>query len=226
MALNFDLADQDVKRLEDKVNKLLSDPSIPKHHSERVELLEFAKKVALLAGQHKNTEGYDTQILAIKEELLGTDAPDYHLTKVKLANYYVDYSDKFAEAKQIYDESFHKMVEPEITDGHIDYLDILNHLATFYEESDNYSKASEILDQALLASRKKYDNRDIEYGNELEKIANLQINIGEYEKATDNLDEAISIMDESKVAEATAYLAAALITQAKLLSIKGEFDRG
>ena len=44
MSLNFDLADQDVKRLEDKVNKLLSDPSVPPIHGERIELLEFAKK--------------------------------------------------------------------------------------------------------------------------------------------------------------------------------------
>ncbi|MEQ9403023.1 MAG: CHAT domain-containing tetratricopeptide repeat protein [Cyclobacteriaceae bacterium] len=224
MALSFDLADQDVKRLEDKVNKLLAEPAIPRFHQERVELLEFAKKVALLAGQHKNTEGYENQILAIKEELLGTDAPEYHLTKVRLANYYVDYTDKFAEAKKIYDESFHGKVEPEITDGHIAYLDILNHLATFYEESDNYKKASEILDQALLAARKKYDDRDIEYGNELGKIANLQINIGQYDKATKNLTEAIDIMNESKVEEATGYLASAMIIEAKLFAIKGLFD--
>ncbi len=224
MSLDFDLANQNVTRLEDKVNKLLADPSVPKIHNERVELLEFAKKVALLAGRHKNTEGYDTQILTIKEELLGTEAPDYHLTKVKLANYYVDYTDKIEEAEKIYQESFREIVEKEITDGHVDYLDILNHLATFYEESDKYEEASEILDQALLAARKKYDNRDIEYGKELDKIANLQINIGEYDKATDNLDESIDIMKDSKVDEAGAYLAGALITQAKLLSIKGQFD--
>ncbi|MEP1093842.1 MAG: CHAT domain-containing tetratricopeptide repeat protein [Cyclobacteriaceae bacterium] len=224
MALNFDLADQDVKRLEEKVNRLLAEEAVPRMHNERAELLEFAKKVALLAGQHKNTEGYDNQILAIKEELLGTDAPDYHLTKVKLANYYVDFTDKFDEASQIYEESYRGIVEKEITDGHVDYLDILNHLAALYEESDQYERASEILDKALLASRKKYDNRDIEYGNELEKIANLQINIGQYDKATKNLEEAISIMDESKVEEANAYLAGTLITEAKLLSIKGLFD--
>ena len=224
MALSFDLADQDVKRLENKVNQLLSEPAVPKFHNERIELLEFAKKVALLSGQHKNTEGYDKQILEIKAEILGEDAPSYHLTKIRLANYYVDYTDKFAEAKQTYDLSFDEIVRPEITDGHVDYLTILNHLATFYEESDNYQKASEMLDKALLAARKKYDNRDIEYGNELEKIANLQINIGQYDKATDNLYEAISIMRESKVDEALGYFAATLITEAKLLSIKGEFD--
>lgn len=224
MDLTYDLADQDIKKLENKINSMLASPTIPEFHSERVELLDLAKRVALYAGNHKNTESYDNQILKIKENLLGTDAPEYHLTKVKLANYYVDFTDKFAEAKSIYQESFHGIVEPEITKGHIDYLDIMNHLAKFYEETDNYTKASSILDEALLAARVKYDNQDIEYGKELEKIAGLQINIGEYDKATKNLESAIKIMEDTKTAEATAYLASAFITKAKLLSIKGEYD--
>lgn len=224
MGLTFDLADQDIKKLENKINEMLASPSIPEFHSERIELLDLAKRVALYSGNHKNTESYDNQILRIKEFLLGADAPDYHLTKVKLANYYVDFTDKFADAKKIYEESFHGIVEPEITKGHVDYLDIMNHLAKFYEEIDNYTKASDILDEALLAARVKYDNQDIEYGKELEKIAGLQINIGEYDKATKNLEAAIKIMEDTKTAEATAYLASAFITKAKLLSIKGEYD--
>lgn len=224
MDMTFDLADQDIKKLENKINEMLSSPAIPKFHKERIELLELANKVALYAGRHKNTESYEKEILKIKEQLIGTDAPAYHLSKVHLANYYVDFTDKFEEAKSIYDESFHKIVEPEITKGHVDYLEIMNHLAKFYEETDNYAKASEILDDALLAARVKYDNKDIEYGRELEKIAALQINIGEYEKATKNLDEAIQIMDDTKSDLAKSYMSAAFITKAKLLSIKGEYD--
>ena len=221
MDMTFDLADQDIKKLEDKINSMLSDPVIPKYHSERIELLELAKRVALYAGRHKNTEAYDSEILKIKEELLGTDAPEYHMTKVKLANYFVDFTDKFEEADKIYKESFHAIVEPEITKGHVDYLDIMNHLAKFYEEADDYDRASEILDETLLAARVKYDNQDIEYGRELEKIAGLQINIGEYDKATTNIDNAIEIMANTDTDEALTYLADALITKAKLLSIKG-----
>lgn len=224
MDMSFDLADQDIKKLENKINSMLASETIPEFHNERVELLELANRVALYSGDTKNTESYQNAILKIKEHLLGNDAPEYHLTKVKLANVYVDFTDKFAEAKQIYDESFHGKVELEITKGHVDYLDIMNHLAKFYEETDDYAKASEILDEALLASRVKYDNEDIEYGKELEKIASLQINIGEYEKATDNLEGAIEIMENTKTDEAKSSLAAAFVTKAKLLSIKGEYD--
>ena len=44
----------------------------------------------------------------------------------------------------------------------MDYVDILDHQAVFYEENDQYDKASEILDIALEASRRKYDNLDVE----------------------------------------------------------------
>lgn len=224
MDLTFDLADQDIKKIENKVNEMLVDPAVPEFHSERIDLLELAKKVALYEGNIKNTEAYDSEILRIKEFLLGTDAPEYHLTKVKFANYYVDFTDKFAEAKQIYDESFHGIVEKEMTKGHVDYLSIMNHLAKFYEETDNYAKASEILDEALLAARVKYDDHDIEYGKELEQIASLQINIGEYDKATKNLEDAIEIMEDTKTNEAKSAMASAFITKAKLLTIKGEYD--
>ena len=225
MDLTFDLADQDISRLENKINAMLSEDVIPEFHQERIELLELAKRVALYAGFHKNTEAYDSEILKIKKELLGEDAPEYHLTKVKLANYYVDFTDKFTEANEIYTTSYHGIVAPEITKGHIDYLDIQNHLAKFYQEIDDYDKSSEILDDALLAARVKYDNEDIEYGRELEKIGNLQISIGQYDKATKNLEGAIEIMANTKTEVALTYLADALITKAKLLSIKGEYDQ-
>ena len=224
MDLTFDLADQDIRRLEDKINSMLSLPVIPEYHDERIELLQLAKKVALFAGRHKNTEAYDNEILKIKKELLGEDAPEYHLTKVQLANYYVDFTDKFNEAKEIYETSYHSIVAPEITKGHVDYLEIQNHLAKFYQETDDYKQASDILDDALLAARVKYDDHDIEYGRELEKIASLQISIGEYDKATENINGAIEIMVDTKTDEALTYLADALITKAKLSSIKGLYD--
>lgn len=224
MELELDLLKGELKKLELGVNELLTDPNVPKFHKSRIELLNLARLAGLLTGKHKNVEGYDQQILSIQKELLGADAPDYHLTRIRLANYLVDYTDKILEANTIYQESFHGVVESEITRKHEDYLEILNHLAIFYEETDDYVQANKFLDDALLAAREKYDNEDMAYGLELEKIASLQIKIGEYEKATDNVEEALEILDKMKEDEARSYYAGALITQAKLLSIKGEFD--
>ncbi|MEQ9230930.1 MAG: tetratricopeptide repeat protein, partial [Cyclobacteriaceae bacterium] len=224
MDLELDLLEGDLKKLETGVNELLINPIVPKFHKSRIELLEFAKLAGLLTGKHKNVEGYNEQILAIQAELLGTEAPDYHLTKLQLANYYIDYTDKIQDAKAIYDYSFHEVVEKEITRKHPDYITILNHLAVFYEATDDYKMASKFLEDALLASREKYENVDMAYGLELDKIAGLQIKIGQYKKAQENIDLAIEILEDKKETEARSYYASALITLAKLQSIKGQFD--
>ena len=211
--------------LEDDVNKLLGSESlIPKYHKKRIDLIEFANKIAILNGRHDNSYQYLTTILDIKEYLYGTESPEYHMTKVMMANYYVDYTEKFDEAEQIYADSWEGIVKKEISEGHLKYVDILDHMAIFYEENDQYDKASAILDVALEASRRKYDDEDIEYALELDKIANLQLKIGKYEEAEENIDLAIEILKRDKTELGQSYYAQSLITHATLFAIKGEYD--
>lgn len=220
----FEFADQDFKKLESRMNKILSSKLIPKNHRLRIEVLEFVTTIGLLNSRHKNTERYQQLILGIKEKLYGPETPEYHFNKIKLANYYIEYADRFSEVDEIYLNSFEKIVKPQITEGHPIYLDILNHRASYYEETDQYDKARESLSQALALARKKYDNRDIDYGKELERIASLQISIGDYKAAETNIQEALSIFDDIGTDVSDAYTAITLITEARLLAIKGEFD--
>jgi CHAT domain-containing protein len=220
----FEFADQDFKKLESRINRMLSNKLIPENHQLRIDLLEFVTTIGLLNSRHKNTERYQQLILGIKENLMGPETPEYHLNKIKLANYYIEYSDRFDEVAEIYATSFENIVRPQISEGHPMYLDILNHKASYFEETDQYDQAREALDKALALARKKYDNRDIDYGKELERIASLQINIGDYGKAEKNIAEALSIFDEIGTDVSDAYTAITLITEARLLAIKGEFD--
>ena len=220
----YNLENENFSTMETRINRILKDQVYPQNLQIRIDLYEFANELALLYGQHRNTEAYQTRILAIKKELYGDNSPIYHLTNIKLANYYIDYADKFDEVKDIYEKSFWEIVNPEITTGHVMYLDILNHLAKYYEETDQYGKASEALEDALIAARRKYDNRDIEYGRTLNKIAALEIKIGQYEKAREYLTEAESIFKEVDSDLAKSYKAVAMVTKAKLKAIEGEFD--
>lgn len=211
--------------LEDDVAEMLGAESvIPKYHPKRIDLLEFANSVAVINGRHENSYQYLTEILDIKKNLYGEESPQYNLSKVKMANYYVDFTEKFAEALEIYNTSWDKIVKKEIHEGHLDYVDILDHQAVFYEENDQYAKASEILDVALEASRRKYDNLDVEYAIELDKIANLQFKIGQYAEAEKNIGEALQILEKADKDLAGGYYAQSLITQATLFAIKGEYD--
>ncbi|MFT7034669.1 MAG: CHAT domain-containing protein [Cyclobacteriaceae bacterium] len=211
--------------LETKVVKFLStDNIIPKFHSKRVDLLEFAYRVALINGRNENSYNYLKEILEIKKELYGEDSPEYSLTKVKIANYLIDYTESFDLAAEIYQKNFRENLESEITPGHVDYIDILDHLALFYEENDEYELASEILNISLETARRKYDNQDIAYAIELDKIGNLQLKIGKYAEAEKNILEAITILRNRKDEFSEGYFAQALITEATLMALKGEYD--
>ncbi|WOK07000.1 CHAT domain-containing tetratricopeptide repeat protein [Imperialibacter roseus] len=196
----------------------------PEIHPERRRILEFAYRAAQLNNNAENAEKYLLDILKIEKDMLGADAPEYHLSRVMQANYLVEYSDKFAEAKKIYDESFHGVIEKEFSQGHVEYVNILNHLAQFYEENDDFSNASKTLDKALNVSRVKYDNKDVNYGVELDKIASLQMNIGEYEKAEKNIQEATNILAKPSSLEETLHYTNLLTTKARLMVIQGLYD--
>ncbi len=218
------IATESTKNLDNKVQELLTHEAMPAHHIRRIELLEYAYNAAMLKKNYINAEAHLTEISAIKMELYGADAPEYHLSKLKLANFYVDYTDKFAEASDTYRTSFEDFVANEITDGHIDYIEILNHMATYYEANDYYEEASEILDRALLASRKRYDDEDMAYAIELEKIGALQINLGNYDKATENIEQAQKILGSRRSEANPLFYAKTLITEAKLFAVKGLYD--
>lgn len=222
--LELQLINEEIADLENNLNNIMVLPAIPRQHRIMIELLEMANYLGLLTDSRENTVGYQNQVLKIKEKLHGEESPEYHFTKLRLANYYIDYTDNFKEAEEIYENSFHNIVKPEISDGHIEYLEMLNHLAIYYQETDQYDRAEETLKLALETARKKYDDQDIEFGKELEKVARLQIKIGSYDEADKNLRQAKEIYDEIDTDVSMAYYSVALITEAKLMAIRGEYD--
>ena len=153
---------------------------IPEFHKWRIELYQFAYRSSLQEKYFKNADGYLTKILDQKVALYGEDAPEYHLTKTEVANFYIDYTDKLGEAGDIYKNSFESIVKPQIKPGHISYVRTQNHLAKYFELTDNLEGAKQALEDALLATRAKYSDTDLNFGDELVKIADLQIKIGEY----------------------------------------------
>src|SRR5690606_19033112 len=111
---------------------------------------------------------------------------EYHLARLLLANFYLDYTNKIEEAGAIYKESYFGVVENQIAQQHKDLLEILNHIANWYELTDNYAAADKTLQAAQEATQVKFDRTDILYAQELDKIAKLQLKIGEYEEAEAN----------------------------------------
>jgi CHAT domain-containing protein/tetratricopeptide (TPR) repeat protein len=224
---NARLANEKTKNLEQNALGVLNSKTLPKNYKTTLQILEFLYTMALTEQRYTNAETYLNQIADAKKDLCGDNSPEYHLAKIRIANFYMDYTNKIDEAIKIYDESYYKFVSHEIGEQHKDLINILNHLAQYYELTDKYSQASKTLRDALDAATSKYSNDDILFGIELNNIAKLQLKLGEYDDAEKNINAALKIIRDKKSDEYTEQipaLASTLQTQAKLYGIKGLFD--
>ncbi len=214
------------KNLEnDAVNLLKNTAGLPKNNVTTIRILEFLYDLAIQEKRYPNTEKYLEEILTIKNELYGENAPNAHLAKIHLANFYMDYTNKLNEAAGIYITSFSNLVEKEIKKWHKDHLEILNHQAALYELTDQYKEAIATLEKAEDVARGKYRDTDYQYGIELYTSARLRMKLGEYEKAEENINKALKILEPlRKDEEKKVYLINAIETQAVLFGIKGMFD--
>ncbi|GIV36101.1 MAG: hypothetical protein KatS3mg032_0480 [Cyclobacteriaceae bacterium] len=224
--LNTKLAKEQTRNLENAANNILGSSTLPRFHKTRIRSLEFLYHFTLQQRRYTQAESNLNQILEQKKELYGDDSPEYHLTLLTLANFYLDYTNKLAEAGKIYRDSYYGVVEKEIAMKHKDHLEIINHLAAFNELSDNYAEATRLLSKAKDIAQVKYDNEDVVYANELIHMAKLLIKLGNYDRAEDYINEALPIYDLKKNRDDRniPYQINALETQAKLFGIKGLFD--
>ena len=226
-AVEFDskLERDKTKDLERDATSLLKSKDLPKNYRTREHILDFLYEVSLREKRYTNAENYLTQISEIRKELYGAQSPEYHLAKITLANFYLDFTNKIDDAAKIFSESYTQLVARQIGPWHKDHLEILNHLATLYEFTDQYALASATLDKASDVARSKFSDKDPDYGVELDRIAQLQIKLGQYEKAEANLSKSLTILEEYRKDDRRINdLVHAVETQAKLYGVKGLFD--
>ncbi|MEO7989092.1 MAG: CHAT domain-containing tetratricopeptide repeat protein [Chryseolinea sp.] len=227
---NMQAVEFDSKMEQDKTKNLESGAlavlnSLPKFYKTTGKLVEFLYDVTIKEKRYASAETYLNQLASIKKELCGENSPEYHLARIYLANFYLDYTNKIEEAGNIYKESYFGVVEKQIGEQHKDLQDILNHIGTWYELSDKYDLAFKALNDASDKARKKYDSKDPRYGAELERIASLSLKIGRYEKAEEDINKSLKILEEYRKDD--KYIGSyiqILETQAKLYGIKGMFD--
>ena len=226
-AVEFDskLNRDKTKNLENDATNVLTASGLPRNNITTTEILDFLYGFSLLEKKYVSAEKYLNDIVEIKTDLFGADAPETHLARVHLANFYLDYTNKINEAAKIYEESYTNVVGKQIGAWHKDNLEILNHIALMNELTDKYKAAATTLDKASDVARSKYDDKDYRYGVELNNIARLEIKLGQYEKAEKDINKSLAILEPFRKDETKKiYLINAIETQAVLLGIKGLFD--
>lgn len=222
---NSKLKKEKTKSLEADANTVLASNNLPQYYKTRVRTLEFLAELSMQLKKYSIVEKYLNDILEIKKELYGDNTVEYHLARIQLAIYYLDYTNKIDEAKKIFDESYTNLVARQIGPKHKDKLTILFSLARLYELTDNYTAGKNTLKEAVSAARFKY-RRDVpEYAVALDQLAQMEIKIGDYSEAQEHIEEALPILEKvRKEDEWIAQYIHAIETQARLHGVKGMFD--
>ncbi|MBL7842137.1 MAG: CHAT domain-containing protein [Cyclobacteriaceae bacterium] len=222
---NSKLKKDKTKSLEADATTVLNSANLPQNYKTRIRTLEFLADLSVQLKRYPMVEKYLNDIIEIKKELYGENTVEYHLGRIQLAIYYLDYTNKIDEAKKIFEDSYTNVVAKQIAPKHKDKLAILFSLARLYELTDNYAAANAILKEGVATARFKY-RRDVpEYAVALDQLAQMEIKIGEYTEAGNHIDEALPVLENVKKEDNwTAQYIHAIETQARLYGIKGMFD--
>ncbi len=226
-AVEFDskLERDKTKDLEKDALAVVNSELLPKNYRTTERIYNFLHDVSQRQQKYENAQKYLGEVAEIRKELYGEKSPEYHLARIRVACYYLDYTNKVDEAEKIFRESYIDLVSKEIGPWQKDHLNILNHLARLYEFTDRYADASAALDKASDVARSKYSDKDPDYGVELDHIAQLQIKLGQYERAEQNIDKSLKILEEyRKDDKRIGNYVGAIETQAKLFGVKGLFE--
>ncbi len=228
-ALDFDskFARDKTKTLESDALNVIGSRSLPKNHKTAIRIYKFLYDVAIAEQRYENAEKYLNELVTITADLSGENSPMHHLAKIRLANFYLDYTNRIDEAGKIYQESFFNVVQKEMDVRHPEMFAALTHIAQWYEYTDNFTLATKTLHDAKQAVRATYADDDILYGIALDHVAKLQIRVGDYDAAEENILNALKVIDLKKNQAYVEYVPAyvsALETQAQLYGIKGLFD--
>lgn len=224
---NAKLSRDKTKDLEREALNVLAAKSLPRNYKTNLVILDFLYDIAVAEKRFSNAEGYLNQIAEMKKELCGENSVEYHLSRLSIANFYIDYTNKIEEAGKIYSDSYFKVVASEIGSQHSALIPVLNHIALWYELTDKYAEAQKTLALAEKTATAKFGFDDILLGIELNHIASLLLELGDYDKAGSLIDRALTIIrdkESRKYFEQKPALVNTLETQARLFAIKGLFD--
>lgn len=222
---NSKLKKDKTKSLEAEALTILNSKNLPRNYKTTIRTLDFLAEMSLQVKRYTNVENYLNQIIEIKKELYGDNSTEYNLARLKLAIFYVDYTNKLDEAKKIFEESYVNMVSKEIKAQHKERLPILYSMAKLYDLTDNYTLASTTLKEAGDAARERFTKDRPDFAVALTQIAQLEIKLGLYDNAEKNIGDAIKVLeDKRKDNQHVAKYIHAIETQARLYGIKGMFD--
>lgn len=205
------------------MNEVLGNKTmLPENHIERATILNDLADAQLELNQYNEALTSLETVSTITKNMLGSDAPVYHMNQLYLANYYVAHSDDFKKAEELYKESLWGVIAKELNHKHKAYLGFLEEEISLYQIEDKYEEAYKKAENMLKESETNFGRSSVQYAISLVKFSDVSIDVGKYGDAEANLNLALKLIEEQKASNDKHVYA--LETMARLQIILGNFE--
>lgn len=190
---------------------------------ERLKVLYLLQQIGINIDSLPLTKESLFYTMRLKKQMYGTSSPHYQESLIEQAYYNIIYDNKLKESKDVFENIWLKQVKPQLSRLHKDYPRFLNMQAKYYELTDQYAKANKNLEEAKTVIVEKHGEEDLEFGHQLEKMASINIRIGNYKAAEEELKTALDIVQKQKGKYSRDYISV-MRTLAKLYVVIGWYN--
>lgn len=220
-AYQFSKFNKSYKKLS-KINR--GKVSVPRNNPLHARLLKYSYDLDTKSSNYDQAQDTLKKLLEVKKYLYGETSPEYHKTKLEMANFLAVYANNFKVAQEIEDESWDKIVSPQLSPQNLEYTHYLQQLAGLYDLIDKYDLAIEQLNKSAETIQKYYGKENIAYANVLQKLAEEYIKKGDFKKGESLINEAVDLMKKVGTKENASNQAATYLTLSKLYTTIGNYD--
>ncbi|WP_250631983.1 CHAT domain-containing protein [Rhodoflexus caldus] len=216
---------QNYREAQELLNDALKLPEkVPVEHQEYRKLTQQAYELALATDNLGKAETYLQAQVASAEKALGKNSLPYHYARMKLANYYAAFTNRFSTTDSIIRESYHGFISKKIAPEHKDRVDFLNDIATYYQMTGRYDSALVQLNQAVAIAKKRFGENNVSYAVELQKLVKVQMQQGRFADADKNITHILDIFKKAYNRTLNLEYSQALETAASYYATMGLFN--
>lgn len=149
----------------------------------------------------------------------------YAAQRLRLADYYLQYTDSLSFGRSIVEEEAPQAaLLANYTETHRNYVTWQNYLANYCDSRDDYQQGLELVRQGSKIYREKFGAENHRYGLQLLKQADFELKAGEFNAANASLNKAVEIVRQSFRRRSFEY-ANALTTSARLFNTVGSYTQ-
>ena len=218
-------ADGKFDRADKKLNNIYKlKTKFPDNHKVTSDLSNAKANIAIKNSNFDMAEDTLKKLLKIKALMYGAESPEYHKEKLRLADFYSNYTSNFGTAKDIQENSFTKIVAPQLSPQNIEYIKYMQQMAYTYDLVEKYDLSIKYLEQAADHIKTYYGKENLEYASDIEKLASVLIKKGDYVKAEELIKQAVNIFENNNDKKNALNKSETYLTLAKLYNTLGMYD--